>query len=285
MAATIEENPIKEEDENLDPKLKGSFSSLSKIKPTHLPSNANRNFNNWEDVIDFIREVQKLSTVNTQITWTPDVIRDLIQARLLARQRKSDWESWAKNKFGGVGMAYAHKDAKFVKVDDMFHEEWSKIRPDMAHLSVWTIVAYARKFDGLQRDLIVFNNDENKAPTKAPVPANKRTIYFPNSGLPIFDLDLLATDMELSTEIKDLIVTRQLAKERSLTEADSKYTLTHLWGEEWKKLHPESKMNGHKLQRVLYRFELDRNNTAYLKVRIRGPGRRFQTFFILFRIA
>ena len=267
-AEEMVEEVSKEDEENIDPKLKGSFSSLSKIRPTHLPGNANRNFNNWEDVIDFIREVQKLSTVNTQITWTPDVIRDLIQARLQARQRKSEWEAWAKNKFGGVGMAYAHKDAKFVKVDDMFHEEWAKIRPDMAHLSVWTIVAYARKFDGLQRELIVFNKDENKVPTKSTrIPPKKQTVYFPDSGLPVFDLDILAKDTELSPEIKDLIATRQRAKIRQKTPEEAKYRLTYLWEDEWRKIHPDSNMTGYKLQRVLYRFELDPNNTAYLKVR------------------
>jgi hypothetical protein len=40
-----------------------------------------------------------------------------------------------------------------------------------------------------------------------------------------------------------------------MEEENSKFTLVHLWQEVWREHHPGSKLSGHQLQRLLYRYE------------------------------
>jgi len=106
----------------------------------------------------FFRDQQANSKSQHNITWTPEVIADLIDARKEARRRKKVWEEWAIRKYGGVGIAYNNPNVTFSKVDDMFKEEWAKRRPALANLSIWTLVSYARKFDSLKKQLIQDHN-------------------------------------------------------------------------------------------------------------------------------
>ena len=69
------------------------LTSLSSISSIKMASNANRNFHNDADVLEYIAEIQKIGNKNTaNLTWTPEVIGDLIEARRRARRRKAKWE-------------------------------------------------------------------------------------------------------------------------------------------------------------------------------------------------
>ena len=68
----------------------------------------------------FIADQQSASKSNHNITWTPEVVADLIGARKEARRRKRVWEEWAIREYGGVGIAYNNPNVTFSKVDDMF---------------------------------------------------------------------------------------------------------------------------------------------------------------------
>ena len=87
--------PSPADDMNSDTKqpLVSRLTSLSSISSIKMASNANRNFHNDADVLEYIEEIQQLGNKNTaNLTWTPEVISDLIEARRLARRRKAKWE-------------------------------------------------------------------------------------------------------------------------------------------------------------------------------------------------
>ena len=251
----------------------------------------NLNFNRDQDVLAYIKDTQNLTGKgNHGVTWTADVIADLVNARSEARRRKREWEIWATKKYGGIGIAYNNPNIHYQKVDEMFKEEWSKLRPDLSSLSVWTLVSYARKYDALKKQLIVDNGQvedggEQKVPrfgyrrdvtigltssstvgsaatanvstkTKSSFPSFS-IVFFANSGLPKYDLEVLDKLVGVTQELKDLILTRQLAKERQMNTYDSSdvsynrsvisrdkprdsdASLLCLWKEEWLKLRPD----------------------------------------------
>ena len=69
------------------------LTSLSSISSIKMASNANRNFHNDADVLEYIEDIQQLGNKSTaNLTWTPEVIGDLIEARRRARRRKAKWE-------------------------------------------------------------------------------------------------------------------------------------------------------------------------------------------------
>eukprot|EP00095_Tigriopus_kingsejongensis_P008318 snap_masked-scaffold871_size86487-processed-gene-0.14 protein:Tk08318 transcript:snap_masked-scaffold871_size86487-processed-gene-0.14-mRNA-1 annotation:"conserved hypothetical protein" len=247
--------------------INGKLTSLSKISSLKLAGNVTRNFNNDEDVLDYIKEVQNLGKGGHAITWTPDVIRDLMKARGNAREQKRSWEQWATKEYGGVGYAYNNPEVKFKKVDDMFLEEWRKLRPNFAHLSIWTLVAYARKYDNLKKQLILDNNQgdlHSSSSSPTPQALKYSAVFFKDSLVPKFDLAILERLPEIDERTKDLFRTRQLAKEKEESE-EFKFTLPFLWGDEWRKLHPESPESGLKLQRELYCWESHDQNLDLLK--------------------
>ncbi len=131
----------------------GRLTSLSRHANLSV-DNWKKDFNKDENVLAYIGAMQKTNSGgkgNQSITWTPEVIRDLMKARTEARRRKRVWEDWAVKKYGGVGIAYNMPNVKFTKVDDMFREEWIKIRPELSSLSIWTLVSI--KFD----EKVIFN--------------------------------------------------------------------------------------------------------------------------------
>ena len=85
-------------------------------RPSFNISKDSRDYNRDEDVLSYIKESQAASKSQHNITWTPDVIYDLIEARREARRRKKAWEEWAIKKYGGIGVAYNNPDVKFSKV-------------------------------------------------------------------------------------------------------------------------------------------------------------------------
>ena len=108
-----------------------------------IVDNWKKDFNKDENVLAYLGAMQKTNSGgkgNQSITWTPEVVRDLMKARTEARRRKRVLEDWAVKKYGGVGIAYNMPNVKFTKVDDMFREEWIKIRPELSNLSIWTLV-------------------------------------------------------------------------------------------------------------------------------------------------
>ncbi len=267
--------------EDGDPAFSGRLTSLSKIVSLQIASNVKRNFHDDEDVLGYIGEVQRLGKGNHPITWTPDVIRDLIKARQLARARKREWEAWATKKFGGIGFAYNNPEVRNVKVDDMFKEEWCKLRPEMKSLSIWTLVSYARKYDNLKKQLIIDNGQSNVKPEPTAAAASSGegeespekngdlpekkafhiNVFFENSCVPKFDLEELERLPGVSQEMVDLLVTRQLAKIRQ-EEQKIPMRLTDLWGEEWHRFRPDDKASGSLLQRRLWELERIPGNVA-----------------------
>ena len=179
--------------------------------------------------------------------------------------------------FGSVGAAYLFPEANYTKLDDLLKEEWCKLRPDMASLSAWTLTAYARRFDNLKKQLISDNDQGHLSPTTVKnepvdeVEADKRpwqkTIYYKASCIPKFDLAALEKLAMVGTDIKALVRSRQLAKERQEVSCDagSKLSLTSLWEEEWKKMRAGDPTPGPQLQRRLYAFETQEENVALLK--------------------
>ena len=120
----------------------GRLTSLSR-HANLIVDNWKKDFNKDENVLAYLGAMQKTNSGgkgNQSITWTPEVVRDLMKARTEARRRKRVWEDWAVKKYGGVGIAYNMPNVKFTKVDDMFREEWIKIRPELSNLSIWTLV-------------------------------------------------------------------------------------------------------------------------------------------------
>ena len=223
------------------------------------------------------RDQQANSKAQHTITWTPEVIADLIGARKEARRRKRAWEAWAISTFGGVGIAYNNPNVTFSKVDDMFKEEWAKRRPALANLSIWTLVSYARKFDTLKKQLITDHNqvyrggDRRKKgfvepdllESAPPLEQRSGIIYFNESSIPKYDLEEVQ-NLSISQDLKDLLSTRQLAKMRQESEP-KKLRLHVLWQEEWAKLHPEVDLKGAILHQRLYLLENQVSNRAKLK--------------------
>jgi hypothetical protein len=260
------------------------LTSLSRISSIKMASNTNRNFHNDADVLSYIAEIQQLGNkggANNTLTWTPEVIGHLIAARRTARKRKVEWEEWAAGKFGSVGAAYLNPEAKYTKVDELFKEEWCRLRPEMSSLSVWTLVAYARRFDNLKKQLIIDNDQGHLAPSSKDTSAAnehsvpkspwQRTLYYKNSCIPKFNLFEL-DKQSVSDEVKSLIRTRQLAKERQLgNPTDARASLTILWEDEWQKVHPG--LPGAHLQRRLFLFECEQDKIALLKPALLRSGR------------
>jgi hypothetical protein len=115
----------------------GRLTSLSRHANLTV-DDCKKDYSKDENVLAYIGEMQKSSAKGSQpTTWTPEVIRDLMKARAEARRRKRIWEDWAVKKYGGIGIAYNLPNVKFTKVDDMFREEWIKLRPEMSTLSIW----------------------------------------------------------------------------------------------------------------------------------------------------
>ena len=241
--------------------------------PLKKDDEGERNFHDDAVVLDYIGELQRGTERGKQrpgpISWTPDAIGDLLKARRIARRRKREWEEWAVKEYGGVGFAYNNPDIKYVKVDDLFKEEWAKLRPDMASLSIWTLVSYARKYDNFKKQLVLENNQEDdvkfsrearerEQEEDAEGQSTSNTLYFPASSIPQFDLDHLkaiGVDYPGDREMVDLFLTRQLAKEKQMAE-NSPLTLPFLWYLEWKKLRPKSNItSGYQLQRKLFLYE------------------------------
>ena len=150
----------------------------------------NLNFNHDQDVLSYIKETQNLTGKgNHGVTWTAEVIADLVHARSEARRRKREWEIWATKKYGGIGIAYNNPNIHYKKVDEMFKEEWSKLRPDLSSLSVWTLVSYARKYDALKKQLIVDNSQvEESGEQKVPRFGYRRDVTSNNFGSQRFAL-------------------------------------------------------------------------------------------------
>lgn len=225
-----------------------------------------RDYNKDEDVLSYMKDQQNASKSQHAITWTPDVVADLIEARREARRRKKVWETWAIKKYGGVGIAYNNPNVTFSKVDDMFKEEWAKRRPELANLSIWTLVSYARKFDTLKKQLILQHNqvyrggdrrrkDYIDEPLEMRVAMQSTVVYFEDSSIPKYDLDEV-NNLELSQDLKDLLITRQLAKIRQSHEKEASLSLNFLWEDEWKKLHPDDvDVGGAMLMQKLYLLE------------------------------
>jgi len=241
----------------------GRLTSLSRHANLSV-DNWKKDFNKDENVLDYIGAMQKSSIKGTQpITWTPEVIRDLMKARAEARKRKRIWEDWAVKKYGGVGIAYNLPNVKFTKVDDMFREEWIKLRPEMSNLSIWTLVSYARKFDNLKKQLIEANGDKVIKETNSKVNSEEKVkpsvamLFFPESSIPKYNLEKLESLKDIPRELKNLLKSRQMAKERQTgpESENSKFTLNHFWEEAWCELQPESSLNGNELQRLLFRYE------------------------------
>lgn len=234
------------------------------------PDIQSRDYNRDEDVLSYLRDEQANSRSQHNITWTPEVIADLISARREARRRKRIWEEWAIREFGGVGIAYNKPNITFSKVDDMFKEEWAKKRPNLANLSIWTLVSYARKFDTLKKQLIQKHNQisrigdrrrkdfvESYAYSPNEIFSSEKpkvaVVYFENSMVPKYDLEEIK-NLHLNQELENLIVSRQLAKIRQ--ETDKVLNLNHLWRQEWSKLVPENPVHsGEILNQRLYLIE------------------------------
>ena len=179
--------------------------------------------------------------------------------------------------FGSVGAAYLVPEANYTKLDDLLKEEWCKLRPDMASLSAWTLTAYARRFDNLKKQLIADNDQGHLSPTMVKhwpaeeVETDKspwqKTIYYKGSCIPKFNLSALENLPMVGADIKALVRTRQLAKDRqeASCEVGSKLSITSLWEEEWKKMRGGDPTPGPQLQRRLYAFESKEENVALLK--------------------
>ena len=147
----------------------------------------------------------------------------------------------------------------------------------MASLSAWTLTAYARRFDNLKKQLIADNDHGHlslttvKSEPVEEVEADKRpwqkTIYFKDSCIPKFNLAALEKLAMVEADIKALVRSRQLAKERQeiSCEVGSTLSLTSLWEEEWKKIRAGDPTPGPHLQRRLYVFESHEENVAFLK--------------------
>ena len=70
--------------------------------------------------------------------------------------------------------------------------------------------------------------------------------------------------LPICQDLKDLLVTRQLAKIRQESET-TKLRLYHLWEEEWKELHPDVDLRGAILHQKLYLLESRPSNKQKLK--------------------
>eukprot|EP00094_Tigriopus_californicus_P000517 TCALIF_00501-PA protein Name:"Protein of unknown function" AED:0.04 eAED:0.04 QI:0/0.6/0.33/0.83/0.8/0.66/6/209/2301 len=236
--------------------INGKPSNINRVASLRLVGNSSRNFHYDEDVLDYIREVQSLSKGNQAITWTPEVICDLMKARARARKRmrKLDKEVGENN-----------TDMKRPKVDDMFLEEWQKLRPELDHFSIWTLWAYSRKYDNLKKQLI---SDHQQGYFKGSADSANgpkyKAVYFNDSLIPKFDLDIVECLDTLSDRVKDLLRTRQFAKIQDELEG-SKYSLSYLWEEQWRVLYPKSRETGYELQRQLYFWESFEENLELLK--------------------
>ena len=89
-------------------------------------------------------------------------------------------------------------------------------------------------------------------------------IYFNESSIPKYDLDEVQ-QLPISQDLKDLLVTRQLAKMKQESEP-LKLRLYHLWQEEWKKLRPDlPSLSGALLHQRLFLLENRSSNKSKLK--------------------
>jgi hypothetical protein len=130
-------------------------------------------------------------------------------------------------------------------------------------------VSYARKFDNLKKQLIEANESKankesiDKSTTVEPYKPSFAIVFFPNSSIPKYDLEKLSKLKDIPQEVRDLLTSRQIAKERQIDRA-SKFTLNRLWEESWTELHPGSSKSGLELQRLLFRYE----QNSFLRARL-----------------
>ncbi len=86
-----------------------------------------------------------------------------------------------------------------------------------------TLVSYARKFDNLKKQLIEANGGkvdkdvvvkrENPEPAKPTI----SMVFYPDSSVPKYDLEKVEKLKDIPVELKDLLKTRQLAKEKQVS--------------------------------------------------------------------
>ena len=155
----------------------------------------------------------------------------------------------------------------------MFKEEWSKLRPKLANLSIWTLVSYARKFDTLKKQLIQTHNQtyrggdrRRKDFVESPERPERLTstiVYFDDSTIPKFDLEEVE-NLAVPQDLKDLVISRQNAKQRQ-TDQDPNLRFHLLWEQEWEKLRPEIPLSGTLLHQKLFLLE----NRPSLKSQLR----------------
>lgn len=250
--------------------VNGKPSNINRVSSLRLVGNSSRNFHYDEDVLDYIREVQSLSKGSQPVTWTPEVICDLMKARARARKRMRKLDNLASKKTGDRNV-----DVRKPKVDEMFLEEWQKLRPELSHFSIWTLWAYSRKYDNLKKQLISDHQQGfYKSSDESANEPTYRALYFKNSLIPKFDLDIVECLDTLSDRTKDLIRTRQFAKLQDEMEG-SKYSMQYLWETQWKVLYPNSRETGNELQRELYFWESFEENLELLKpamIKTEGDG-------------
>ncbi|XP_040572147.1 uncharacterized protein [Lepeophtheirus salmonis] len=193
----------------------------------HLPGNPIPDFdNNYKDDMEESSKVtieEVLRRIDEKgkrsVVWTSDVMRDLLKAREESRRKKKDID----------------KDVRLQKVDNLFLEEWKKVRPKLSHLSIWTLNAYVRKFDQFKNKIM--NSKQLKKTENSGIKSNTALVkYFPNTCIPVYDIALVRSLSEVSKEVKDLIFTRQRAMEVKVIDK-SNYTLDYLWPIEWKKIY------------------------------------------------
>ncbi|QQP51293.1 Uncharacterized protein FKW44_012615, partial [Caligus rogercresseyi] len=220
--------------------------------PTNGPVKTSSNVT-IEEVLQKIDEKGRRSAV-----WTSEVMRDLLKARDVSKRRKRRIE----------------QDPKLTKTDNLFVEEWKKVRPDMGHMSIWTLNAYVRKFDQFRNKLLEAKQKKaeeshSASASTAYMTGEKRRKripirYFPNSSIPVYDLEVLLGLKAVSKEVKDLIFTRQRAMEAKLKESP-KLTLDYLWPQEWTKLQP-SALLANQLRNMLWSVERFPSNMERLRV-------------------
>ena len=135
----------------------------------------------------------------------------------------------------------------------------------MANLSIWTLVSYARKFDTLKKQLVQSHNQTYrggdrrrkdyespvKTSTMASASVTSSVVYFEDSSIPKFDLEEIE-NLKIARELKDLVISRQNAKIRQISE-NLRFHL--LWEQEWAKLRPEIPLSGQILHQKLFLLE------------------------------
>jgi hypothetical protein len=118
-------------------------------------------------------------------------------------------------------------------------------------ISIFFQVTYARKYDNLKRDLISKSSNSVLVPEETSSP--EKACFFKNSAIPVYNLEKLSKLKGIPKEMRDLLSTRQLAKEQAIE--TPQFMLAFLWQNEWEKINPESDLTGYELQIKLCNFE------------------------------